>query len=242
MSLSEVATHFGVAPRHCKQRPSTSRRDRASGWQATSDDGSEGPRQWHDILTDALAREEAVSVRAAISSHLRRTPTRRSQETCVDRGVRATHPRCGVHEQLNRPATWRVPRWGTIRLIEGRHDPDRSLSSTTERMATSAGRVELGQAIDPLVRPSSSVPQRVAEMSSMQRDAWSRANGRRLGGVAMDTFAYSLLGVNADQRAPTPCFTYADSGCTARVAELRRQLGRADDATAHRMPALTRAI
>jgi sugar (pentulose or hexulose) kinase len=70
----------------------------------------------------------------------------------------------------------------------------------------------------------------------MQRDAWST------GGVAMDTFAYSLLGVNADQRAPTPCFTYADSGCTARVAELRRQLGRADDATAHRMPALTRAI
>jgi gluconokinase len=91
-------------------------------------------------------------------------------------------------------------------------------------MATSAGRVELGQAIDPLVRPSSSVPQRVAEMSSMQRHAWSRANGRRLGGVAMDTFAYSLLGVNADQRAPTPCFTYTDSGCTARVAELRRQL------------------
>jgi gluconokinase len=71
----------------------------------------------------------------------------------------------------------------------------------------------------------------------MQRDAWSRANGRRLGGVAMDTFAYSLLGVNAGQRAPTPCFTYADSGCTARVAELRRKLGRADDATAHRMPA-----
>jgi hypothetical protein len=95
MSLSEVATHFGVAPRHCKQRPSTSRRDRASGWQATSDDGSEGPRQWHDIHTDALAREEAVSVRAAISSHLRRTPTRRrigdvvfmSSSTALPRGA-----------------------------------------------------------------------------------------------------------------------------------------------------------
>ena len=46
----------------------------------------------------------------------------------------------------------------------------------------------------------------------------------RIGGVALDTFASSLVGVGADRRARTPCFTYADSRCAAQVAELRRQL------------------
>jgi gluconokinase len=46
----------------------------------------------------------------------------------------------------------------------------------------------------------------------------------RIGGVALDTFASSLVGVSADRRACTPCFTYADSRCAAQVGELRREL------------------
>jgi gluconokinase len=46
----------------------------------------------------------------------------------------------------------------------------------------------------------------------------------RIGGVALDTFASSLVGVGADRRARTPCFTYADSRCAAQVGELRREL------------------
>ena len=46
----------------------------------------------------------------------------------------------------------------------------------------------------------------------------------RVGGVALDTFASSLVGVDDERQARTPCFTYADSRCAAQVSELRRQL------------------
>jgi gluconokinase len=46
----------------------------------------------------------------------------------------------------------------------------------------------------------------------------------RMGGVALDTFASSLVGVDSDRRAVTPCFTYADSRCAGQVTELRREL------------------
>ena len=46
----------------------------------------------------------------------------------------------------------------------------------------------------------------------------------RIGGVALDTFASSLVGVDAARRARTPCFTYADSRCAAQVTELRGEL------------------
>ena len=46
----------------------------------------------------------------------------------------------------------------------------------------------------------------------------------RIGGVALDTFASSLVGVDAQRRARTPCFTYADSRCAAQVTELREEL------------------
>jgi gluconokinase len=45
-----------------------------------------------------------------------------------------------------------------------------------------------------------------------------------IGGVALDTFASSLVGVGADRRPCTPCFTYADSRCVAQVGDLRREL------------------
>ncbi|BAL91236.1 putative FGGY-family carbohydrate kinase [Actinoplanes missouriensis 431] len=48
--------------------------------------------------------------------------------------------------------------------------------------------------------------------------------GTRIAGVAMDTFAASLIGVDAAGRALTPCFTYADSRSSAAVTALREQL------------------
>lgn len=49
----------------------------------------------------------------------------------------------------------------------------------------------------------------------------------RIAGVALDTFASSLVGVDADDRAVTPCYTYADSRCGPQVAALRRELDEA---------------
>jgi gluconokinase len=46
----------------------------------------------------------------------------------------------------------------------------------------------------------------------------------RIAGVALDTFASSLVGVGTDGRAVTPCYTYADSRCGPQVAALRREL------------------
>jgi gluconokinase len=48
--------------------------------------------------------------------------------------------------------------------------------------------------------------------------------GTRIAGVAMDTFAASLIAVDAAGRALTPCLTYADSRSAAAVAALRQEL------------------
>ncbi|MCY1139380.1 gluconokinase [Actinoplanes sp. Pm04-4] len=48
--------------------------------------------------------------------------------------------------------------------------------------------------------------------------------GTRIAGVAMDTFAASLIAVDASGRALTPCLTYADSRCAAEVTALREEL------------------
>ena len=42
-----------------------------------------------------------------------------------------------------------------------------------------------------------------------------------IAGVALDTFAASLVGVDAEHRAITPTFTYADSRCAPQVSYLR---------------------
>lgn len=52
----------------------------------------------------------------------------------------------------------------------------------------------------------------------------------RIGGVSLDTFASSLVGVTANGRACTPCFTYADSRCGQQVVALREEL---DEAAVH---------
>lgn len=46
----------------------------------------------------------------------------------------------------------------------------------------------------------------------------------RVAGVALDTFASSLVGVGADGGAVTTCFTYADSRCAEQLAGLRGEL------------------
>ncbi|MEU4559469.1 FGGY family carbohydrate kinase [Actinoplanes sp. NPDC023936] len=48
--------------------------------------------------------------------------------------------------------------------------------------------------------------------------------GDRIAGVAMDTFAASLIAVDAAGRALTPCLTYADSRSAGAVAALRQEL------------------
>jgi hypothetical protein len=76
MSLREVAAHLGATSDtirwHLRQAGVTMRppgRPKATKARAR-------PRQWREILTDALARQVVISVRSAVSSHLRRTPTR----------------------------------------------------------------------------------------------------------------------------------------------------------------------
>src|SRR4051795_625635 len=49
----------------------------------------------------------------------------------------------------------------------------------------------------------------------------------RVAGVALDTFATSLVGVGADGRALGPCYTYADSRCGRQVTALRSELDEA---------------
>jgi gluconokinase len=46
----------------------------------------------------------------------------------------------------------------------------------------------------------------------------------RIGGVALDTFASSLVGVDGDGRPVSACYTYADSRCGPQVTALRREL------------------
>ncbi|MFI7582880.1 gluconokinase [Kocuria sp. M1N1S27] len=46
----------------------------------------------------------------------------------------------------------------------------------------------------------------------------------RVAGVALDTFASSLVGVGADGEPVTTCFTYADSRCAEQLAGLREEL------------------
>ncbi len=48
-----------------------------------------------------------------------------------------------------------------------------------------------------------------------------------IAGVAFDTFASSLVGIDANGSALTPCYTYADGRCAAFVDQLRGQLDEA---------------
>jgi gluconokinase len=56
----------------------------------------------------------------------------------------------------------------------------------------------------------------------------------RLDAVGMATFVGNLLGVDADGRACTPIYTYADTRCAAQVELLRAELGEAGLRDSHR--------
>lgn len=64
----------------------------------------------------------------------------------------------------------------------------------------------------------------VGEVEQILTEFASRPVAGRIRGVALDTFASSLVGVAQDERARTPCFTYADSRCANQVIQLRQEL------------------
>jgi gluconokinase len=64
----------------------------------------------------------------------------------------------------------------------------------------------------------------VAEVEQIITTFANRPVAERIGAVALDTFASSLVGVTEDRTAKTPCFTYADSRCAQQVLQFRRQL------------------
>ena len=67
------------------------------------------------------------------------------------------------------------------------------------------------------------------EVSAVIDELCARASSP-IGGVALDTFASSLVGVDADQQSLTPCFTYADGRCAPQLDALRAELGPAGEA------------
>ena len=69
-----------------------------------------------------------------------------------------------------------------------------------------------------------SIPTRWSTSSARSSPGWLSRRRRANCGVALDTFASSLVCVNGDGRAVTPCYTYADSRCGAQLTALRRKL------------------
>jgi gluconokinase len=67
----------------------------------------------------------------------------------------------------------------------------------------------------------------VEEVAQIVTDLVARPLRGRVAGVALDTFASSLVGVGADGRAVSPCYTYADSRCGPQVTALRSELDEA---------------
>ncbi|MTB71835.1 sugar kinase [Arsenicicoccus sp. MKL-02] len=68
----------------------------------------------------------------------------------------------------------------------------------------------------------------VAELTEIVEELLDQLDGAPVGGVAIDTFASSLVGVAADGSPLTPCITYADARCAGEVAVLRDELDEAD--------------
>ncbi|MDN5794986.1 MAG: gluconokinase [Intrasporangium sp.] len=64
----------------------------------------------------------------------------------------------------------------------------------------------------------------VDELAAIIDELTSALGGEQVAGVAIDTFASSLVVVDRHGRALTPCFTYADGRCTAQVEQLLEEL------------------
>ncbi|MGO1173710.1 MAG: gluconokinase [Actinomycetaceae bacterium] len=61
----------------------------------------------------------------------------------------------------------------------------------------------------------------VAEVSEILTTVTAEVGDAGVAGVALDSFASTLVGVGPAGGAATPCYTYADSRCAAEVTELR---------------------
>ncbi|MFT0847563.1 gluconokinase [Actinomycetaceae bacterium L2_0104] len=68
----------------------------------------------------------------------------------------------------------------------------------------------------------------VAEVAQIIDFATEAAQGKRISGVAIDTFSANLVGVDAQGQAHTPCYTYADSRCATQVEQLRATFDEAE--------------
>ncbi|WP_298889521.1 gluconokinase [uncultured Serinicoccus sp.] len=66
--------------------------------------------------------------------------------------------------------------------------------------------------------------QLVGEVRTIIGELLGALDGHEVAGVALDTFASSLVVVDADGAPLTPCFTYADGRCADQVRELREEL------------------
>ena len=77
----------------------------------------------------------------------------------------------------------------------------------------------------------------VEEVSQLITTVMSWRPGVRVAGVALDTCASSLVGVDATGTALTPCYSYADSRCAPQLAQLRAELdeGAVHDRTGARL-------
>src|SRR5690606_32100521 len=64
----------------------------------------------------------------------------------------------------------------------------------------------------------------VDEVTTLIDQLVEALDGTPVAGVALDTFASSMVVVDGDGRPLTPCFTYADSRCAPHVAALRVEL------------------
>lgn len=64
----------------------------------------------------------------------------------------------------------------------------------------------------------------VGEIAQIIDGLTGHRTDEQIAGVALDTFASSLIGVDGDGAAITACYTYADARCALQVGELRDQL------------------
>ena len=65
-------------------------------------------------------------------------------------------------------------------------------------------------------------------IDTLTDDLTGTPGGTPVAGVALDTFASSLIAVDPEGRPLTPCYTYADGRCAPQVEALRGELDEAD--------------
>ena len=98
-------------------------------------------------------------------------------------------------------------------LFDATARPIRPRSKTLHAFTTAADGTSI---IDP--------DQVVDEVTGLITELVDLAGDLPIAGVALDTFASSLVGVDASGAAITPCFNYNDNRCADEVAGLRAEV------------------